>query len=558
MNAQQNTKQINKQCNLFSRAFSKYSSYNSIAGRIASIYILISLLWILLSDKMLYLLINEEKLVAVISIIKGWLFVLATGAIIYALIKCSLKKVQAAENALKNSYEDTCHHLNELLESQQKLWESEEKLHYLAYHDPLTGLPNKLNLFERLTQYFTSGNDHKSALFFINLDNFKRVNDALGQSFGDQFMILISKRLETLISGGGSLYRLNGDEFVMFVESIGQVEQLERMAIKILEGFIEPFLFDDSIIYLSVSIGISIFPEHGICSEELLKCAQIAMYKAKNLGKKRYIIFDPTLNEIIAERIRIEKYLHSALDNNEFELCYQPQVDLETGKIAGFEALLRWDNPYLGKISPERFIKIAEENQLIIPIGKWVLQNACNFLGELQQQGYKNLSVSVNLSILQLMQNDFVDTVFQLLKSANVAPQFLELEITESLLMESFDLVGCTLKKLKEKGIKIALDDFGKGYSSLNYLKQLPISTLKIDKTFIDTITPGGNDKSLIEPVILLGQMLELCVIAEGVETPEQLEYLIKHKCDRIQGYLFSKPVAQSEVLELLIDSKKL
>jgi EAL domain-containing protein (putative c-di-GMP-specific phosphodiesterase class I) len=246
----------------------------------------------------------------------------------------------------------------------------------------------------------------------------------------------------------------------------------------------------------------------------------------------------------------IEKHLRTALEKNEFDLYYQPQLDVKTNRVSGFEALIRWKNPELGLVPPSKFISIAEDIHMIIPIGQWVVRNACLFLKKLHRNGYTNLTVSVNASILQLMQNDFADSVLEILETVKLDPEFLEVEVTESVLMESYDLIAAKLKMMRTKGIRIALDDFGKGYSSLNYLRHLPISTLKIDKSFIDTISVNDRKKSLTDLIVRIGKNMGLCVIAEGVETQEQMDYLVKHKCDKIQGYLFCKPAVENEILE--------
>lgn len=260
------------------------------------------------------------------------------------------------------------------------------------------------------------------------------------------------------------------------------------------------------------------------------------------------------MNDAILERMNIEKHLRTALENNEFSLYYQPQLNVKSGKITGFEALIRWNSPQLGMVSPLKFIHIAEDSQLIIPIGEWVLRSACMFIKGLHMQGYTQYTISVNISILQLIQDNFIDVVHNVLDSIGLSPSYLELEITESMLMESFDAINKKLEKLREKGIRIALDDFGKGYSSLNYLKQLPISTLKIDKTFIDNISNSDNSSTLSGTIVMLGHNMGLSIVAEGVETKEQFEYLSKHKCDIIQGYLFSKPLQEPDAIRLVMN----
>jgi len=300
-----------------------------------------------------------------------------------------------------------------------------------------------------------------------------------------------------------------------------------------------------------VSVGIAIYPDHGTNTEDLLRHADLAMYKAKAEGKNRYYIYNRDLQVEFDKRMKIEKNLRGALGNNEFFLHYQPQVDLLEGKITGFEALIRWNNPELGFVSPLDFINIAEETHLIIPIGQWVLRNACLFLKKLNDMGHQNLMIAVNVSILQLLQDDFVDMVLAVIEEFGLKPRQLELEITESIMMQSFQNIRTRLLQLRKAGVRIALDDFGKGYSSLSYLGQLPINTLKIDKSFIDALLTGKMGESFIDTIVMMGRKMGLVVLAEGVEKKEQMEYLMKHKCHRAQGYYISKPMPEERAILL-------
>lgn len=544
-----------------------------VAFKIAAIYMTIGGLWILLSDKALALITDNLFAVTRISVIKGWLYVLVTGIIIYILVSSALKKLQTAEDKLYISYQklkqtnrelamayeqvDTSRHelrqqYDKLFENQQILQAYEKELQYQAYHDQLTGLQNRRALIKSLDKLVNSKTEGKMALLIVDIDNFKYINDTMGHSFGDQVLIRLSKRLAALVENDTSLYRLSGDEFVIIMEDFADAVEVERLAVKLLKGCEASFDVAGSNIFIATSIGISVYPEHGEDMDELLKSADIAVYKAKETGRNRIVFYNRPMNDALSERVLLEKHLRTALDNNEFELYYQPQLDIETNSVSGLEALIRWKSPELGFISPLKFISVAEDTHLIIPIGAWVLRNACSFIKRLHEQGHGDVSVSVNISMLQLLQEDFVGQVLEVLEGLKLDPKYLELEITESILMESYELIAGKLKHLKQKGIKIALDDFGKGYSSLNYLKQLPISTLKIDKTFIDTISSDGDDKSLMDLIVRIGKTMELCVVAEGVETQEQLDYLIEHQCSKIQGYYFSKPVAEAQVADII------
>lgn len=477
-----------------------------------------------------------------------------------------IKKIKKMKESLSHSHEELTQIYEELAASDEELQQqfdevltineklriSEEKLIHLAFHDTLTGLPNKLSLYENSNKDVFISQDSKSALLFIDMDNFKYINDTMGHAFGDQLIIKVSERLTSLLKEGCSIYRLSGDEFVIIAQDIKGKEDAEVFASHILAGFKEDFDVLNSVIHISVSIGIVVYPEHGNSIEELLKFADIAMYKAKDEGRNRYVVYNQFMNEAFTERMTIERYLHTALEKNEFEIYYQPQFDLELNKITGLEALLRWKSPELGFVSPLKFIKVAEDTHLIIPLGAWVLRNACAFLKQLHKKGYADLTVSVNISMLQLLQTDFNDMVLDTLEFFGLEHNYLELEITESILMESYETIATKLEKLGETGIGIALDDFGKGYSSLSYLKQLPISTLKIDKSFIDDITCEDASGTLIGQIVTLGKSMGMCVVAEGVETQEQLAYLVNHECNKIQGYLFSKPIPEGEIEKLL------
>jgi diguanylate cyclase (GGDEF)-like protein len=453
------------------------------------------------------------------------------------------EELTASDEEMRQQYD-------QIVMNNEKIRIGEEKLTFLAYHDSLTGLPNKLSLYENAKKRFHR-NRNTSALFFIDIDNFKNVNDTMGHTFGDQLIVKVSDRFCTILDQKKTIYRLSGDEFIMIVEEMNEISEVEQFASHILNVFRDEFEIQEYILHISLSIGISLFPQHGSSLDELLKYADIAMYQAKEAGRKSFMIYDQRMNEVFTERMNIEKQLENALEHEEFILFYQPQLDIKTNKVTGFEALLRWRNPVLGNVSPVRFIHIAEDTHMIIPIGTWVLKSACDFLHRLNRLGFQDLTVSVNISILQLLQSDFCDIVNQTIKYYEIQPQNLELEITESILMESFERIGSKLEELCAKNIKIALDDFGKGYSSLNYLKQLPITTLKVDKSFIDHIVDKKGD-TLTGHIVSIGKSMGMCVIAEGVEHQEQLEYLAEHDCDKIQGYLYSKPVPEEELIKLL------
>lgn len=454
------------------------------------------------------------------------------------------EELTASEEEMRQQYD-------EILLINEKIRIGEEKLTFLAYHDMLTALPNKLSMYEK-APYILTPEREKVGLLFVDIDNFKNVNDTLGHAIGDKLIKKVSARLKKLFDDEDTIYHLSGDEFIIIKQEIKDVEQAQELANAILKEFNKEFKINGSVLRISVSIGIALYPDHGMELDQLLKYADLAMYKAKGDGKKNFIIYDSLMNEEFMERMSLEKHLLNALENNEFELYYQPQMDIESGRITGFEALLRWTNPELGRVSPLRFIKVAEETRYIIPLGTWVLRTACIFLKKLVEAGYSDFTISVNISVIQLLQSGFCDIVLGILNELELEPKNLELEITETVLMESVEQIKDELKRLHDINIKIALDDFGKGYSSLNYLRQLPISTLKVDKSFVDTII-DDTQNCLTGNIVTLGKSMGMCVIAEGVEEQEQLEYLKQYNCDRIQGYLFSKPLPESEVLTLLM-----
>jgi diguanylate cyclase (GGDEF)-like protein len=495
-----------------------------LAMEISVLYIFAGTLWILFSDRLLLKLTMDRQMSAAVSMIKGGGFVLATATVLYLLLRISLLKIQFMNQELKQ----------------------------MTFEDRLTSLPNRAAFYETAKRRMDHCPDNKMALMFIDIDNFKYINDTLGHVSGDLLISEIGKRLMGLSDESRSIYRIGGDEFVVFVHQYETLEEIETYAKVLLHSFAIPFRVSDSVLNVTVSLGIALYPLHGNDVDMLLKCADIAMYKAKSTARGRYTFYSQDIDMQIQERMIMENELWKALEREEFSLCYQPQIDVTTGRINSMEALLRWNNERLGLVSPLKFISIAEETNLINPIGDWVLFNACKFLKKVHDQGHPDISVSVNVSIIQLMQQDFKEKVMKTLSETGVEPGSLELEITESVLIESYDGIKDKLRELKSKGIKIALDDFGTGYSSLSYLTQIPINTLKIDKIFIDTITNNGEDTSLTNMIIMIGRRLGLSIIAEGVETEGQLEYLKKYDCNKIQGYYFSKPLPHDELLLLL------
>lgn len=422
-----------------------------------------------------------------------------------------------------------------------------EKVYHLAYFDSLTGLPNRAYIMNELQEQLDRCNT--GAAFFIDVDNFKVVNDTHGHSFGDRMLIEIARRLAALSSQHLALSRLGGDEFfVLSADTAGEAEVL-ALGDQILGLFKEAINIDGVSFYITCSIGVAVYPKDGRTVEELLKHADLAMYKAKNRGRDKYVLYDGSMVAELSQRIELEKRLREAYRNGEFLLHYQPQVAAESGQTVGIEALIRWNSASDGLIFPGNFIAVAEEMGLINEIGKWVIESSFAFARSLMHKG---ICVSCNVSPVQLKQSGFVEDVIEAFDRFGLREGSVALEITESCLVESFGDTYAKLAALRAHGIMIHLDDFGTGYSSLNYMKSLPIDVLKIDKSFIDNITADGIEGQIVKAIVSLAHDMGLRVIAEGVEAQEQQAYLSACGCNVIQGYLFSRPVPESEILELI------
>ncbi|TWT13197.1 EAL domain-containing protein [Planomicrobium sp. CPCC 101079] len=424
-----------------------------------------------------------------------------------------------------------------------------DELKHLAYHDPLTGLANRFCFIENIKLALKENSNNRVALLLIDLDRFKVVNDTLGHHIGDLILVETAARLSQVLDTNSHIYRLGGDEFVVILAEASE-ESAAESAKRILESFQKSFSVMAYEIDLTPSIGISLFPEHGTTQEDLLKNADAAMYLSKEKGKNEFTFYNAELNRYMKRKMEIENQLKRAIDKNQFSLVYQPKVNFQTNEIIGMEALLRWEHPEYGWVSPAEFIPIAEETGQIEAIGKWVLETACKQNKIWQNQGLDPLSVSVNVSVLQFQNGKFLKTVKTVLQESQLDAQFLELEITESIMQnmrESMDI----LTQIKELGVKISIDDFGTGYSSLHILSKLPIDTIKIDKSFIDELDQL-DQSPIIKAIIDLSLNLNLSIVAEGIETENQLEFLQKSGCMIGQGYLFSKPLKTNEFEHLI------
>ncbi|MBA3493146.1 MAG: EAL domain-containing protein [Gammaproteobacteria bacterium] len=428
-----------------------------------------------------------------------------------------------------------------------------ERIHYLAYHDALTDLPNRSLLLDRLSQTLAQAERDSTqvAVLFTDLDRFKMVNDTLGHPAGDELLRQVALRLRSVLREGDTLARLSGDEFVILLPRISGARDVARVAAKALGMVTTPFTVLGHELHISSTIGVSLFPKDGADPETLIKHADTALYQAKDRGRNRYQFFDARMNAHAQKRLLLENGLRHAIEREEFVLHYQPQVDLQTDAVTGVEALIRW-HPEQRMVPPGEFIPIAEETGLITEIGQWVLRTACRQAREWEAAGLPPVRMAVNLSIRQLRRGDFPARVRALLRETGLAPQRLEIEITESSLMVDPEQIIKTLHELRATGIQVAMDDFGAGYSSLAYLKRLPLDRIKIDRSFVRDILEDPDDAAIVQAILAMARQLKIRVVAEGVETPAQTRFLRNHGCEEAQGYAFSRPLPAEACADFL------
>jgi diguanylate cyclase (GGDEF)-like protein/PAS domain S-box-containing protein len=419
------------------------------------------------------------------------------------------------------------------------------KLAHLAQHDALTDLPNRVLLNDRMNQAISMAYRHHAALalLYLDLDRFKQINDSLGHLVGDRLLQSVALRLSECVRGSDTVCRLGGDEFVILLSEVTHAQDAAVCADKILQAMRMPYVMDEHEIHITASLGIVIYPGDGVEAEALLHNADSALYEAKDSGRNNYQFYRTEFNSGATERQSIEQALRQAIGRNELELHYQPIVNLPTGTIAGAEALIRWNHPALGFMLPAQFIGIAEESGLIVPIGRWVLREACRQGRVWKDSGLAPPRLAVNISAVELRSRDFVDGVDTILRETGFDPRSLELELTETYLMQDSKSTALVLRSLKELGARLALDDFGTGYSSLSYMRRFPIDTLKIDQSFVRDLTTDADDASVVSAVINMAKSLHMGIVAEGVETPEQRLFLEEHECAEAQGFFFSRPL---------------
>ncbi len=440
--------------------------------------------------------------------------------------------------------------------NKRRLERAVKDLQYLANYDSLTQLPNRALCMDRIRYALKRASRTKTyaAILFLDLDHFKDVNDSLGHAIGDELLRAASDRLKSLLREEDTLARLGGDEFVIILNEVEDTEDIITVTEKIVDNFNLHFDLSSCAVNTTVSVGVCVFTNDGNDVDDLMKAADAAMYKAKEVGRNTYAFYESEMNELALRRHRIANDLRVAIDKGELSLVYQPQVDIARGKVIGAEALLRWTHGNLGFISPAEFIPIAESTGLIKNIGMWVLEHACQELATLRKLGFTDLTMAVNLSAVQFRQADLPESISMLLKRFELPPRALEIELTESMLMRDVEAATKTLERMKRMGLQIAIDDFGTGYSSLAYLRRFPLDALKIDRTFVDEVCVDPDDTAITLAIISMAKSLRLKVIAEGVETPQQWDFLAENGCDEIQGYLVSKGVPSAEFRKFVQD----
>lgn len=455
---------------------------------------------------------------------------------------------------ISTNYNEISEARKELEANQTELQNNYHNIEKLAYTDALTGLYNRMAFFKYTTEILSDspGGLKNHAVIFIDLDGFKSINDTLGHDYGDMLLKAVSSKLASFVSEDDILARNGGDEFVIFKRQITDREKLEDFLTTLVSIATHPFVLNDETVHITLSAGVALFPQNGLSLSELMKNADIAMYSSKNTGKNSYTFFSSSMEDEINRRNDLVDILRDAIENKDIYLLYQPQADISTGEIIGCEALMRLNSPIVGFVSPDEFIPVAEECGLIDELGEWALFEACSFNQRLIDAGFKPLQISVNVSTAQLRGDRLIRAIEALPEKTSMPLKYLEIELTESVLMKNFDHNLSLINRMKELGIQIALDDFGTGYSSFSYLTRIPINTLKIDKSFIAGICENENDTYIAGTIIRLAHQLGITVIAEGVETIEQLKILQEQMCDILQGYFFSRAISEEDFIELL------
>lgn len=536
---------------------------NSVIVKVAGIYLAVGCLFIILLDRVLYSSINSITMLRNMYTIRGCLFVLITAFALFFGIKSSVRRNEFLVRKLVESYEDLEASNEELVAAEEELrgqyevlQSNKENMYKLAYYDSLTGMPNR-TLFMNNLQLEVSKSTScgmRGALIFIDLDNFKDINDTLGHNIGDEILKAVGRALKERVACYGTVYRSGGDEFSIIVPCIEDLEAVQDICNKILMDFSDTFNVGNNQIYATSSLGVTLFPDDGSNVNVLMKNADISMYKSKMEGKNRFTFFDEKIYNAMVRRALIEHQLREAIKEDELFVNYQPIVDPRTGKLRGMEALIRWINKELGFVSPGEFISIAEDVGLIVPIGYWIFERVAEQITEWKSKGYDIQMASVNVSSIQIRQPDFVETLKSILEKTNCKGEWINIEITEGTLITMTEQNLRVFNEIRELGMTISLDDFGTGYSSLNYLKNIRFDILKIDKSLVDDMHINSNSKDIVDGIIQLAHKINLEVNAEGVELEEQVEALRDIECDMIQGYYFSKPLMVDDFEIILRD----
>lgn len=498
------------------------------ALKISFIYLILGVTWIKTSDLLLERLTKDNSVYWTIQTYKGWIYVLITMCIIYILIAKKILQLEKAFSEIKKS---------------------NRKLDILAYYDTLSNLPNSAFFKLKVNELIDEKNEEKSrfAIAYIDIDDFKNINNTLGHTLGDKLIKYIASILKYQIKGNDFVARFGGDEFTVLLTDIDDNNKICSKIEKLLNILRQPWTLGNREFYISYSIGIAVYNEHGKDSNELLKNASTAMFEVKNKGKNGYAFYNNNMEIEISKKVNLINEMKHAIENNEFMLYYQPIVDLKDNRLLGFEALIRWYHPNKGFIPPMNFIPLSEEIGYIDQISKWVLESAFRQIKEWKENGIDGLLISINISGKLLINDDIVNYISELLSLYKVDGKSIKLELTETAIMTNLEEAIKVLEKLRSMGLQSSLDDFGTGYSSLTYLKKLPINMVKLDKEFINNIFLNNQDRIVVESVIKLIKDLKLEIVAEGIETEEQLNFLKKSKCDFGQGYYFSKPVPKEE-----------
>lgn len=455
---------------------------------------------------------------------------------------------------LKNAYDEISHANEELAEHCEELTKSKERMQKTAYTDYLTCLPNRLGYSEFIEAEVSGmSRDETLAILDMDIDNFKLINESYGHSYGDDTLREVGKRLTRLaLERGAYLARIGGDEFAVVLKDFSTREELVAQIQQIMNYLKEPYRIGEREFLLTVSVGVVIAPIDGLNCQVLTRNMDAAKFFAKTHGKDMFMFYDDSLSKTIADKLELQSEIKHAIEDGAFEVYFQPQIDLASEETIGFEALVRWNHPERGVILPSEFIPAAEESGLIVQLGEFVLRESCRKLKAWQDEGFVKQVLAVNLSARQFKDRDFMEKVVNIIKETQINPKQLELEITESMALDDLEYAIKTLQKLKELGVSFALDDFGTGYSSLNYLKRLPVNQLKIDKSFMDKVLEDHSDQKIVETIIALAQALNLVVIAEGVESTEQADFLKSVSCNKAQGYLYSRPLKEADVRPFL------